>query len=98
MGLCLRRLVLQDLWRGGRFHRNQWQLSIGISGNLRPESVAGFDRNQWQPSTGIRRRSYPYIFFLKSPDAPVTPCGANAMRGEPALSPVLAVSPLLLQW
>jgi hypothetical protein len=36
------------------FNRNQWQLSIGISGNLRLESVAGFDRNQWQPSRGIR--------------------------------------------
>ena len=36
------------------FDRNQWQLSIGISGNLRLESVAGFDRNQWQPSRGIR--------------------------------------------
>src|SRR4029453_19413180 len=38
------------------FNRNQWQLSIGISGNLRLESVAGFDRNQWQPSRGIRTR------------------------------------------
>jgi hypothetical protein len=37
-----------------RFNRNQWQLSTGISGNLRLESVAGFDRNQWQPSRGIR--------------------------------------------
>src|SRR4029434_10853860 len=37
------------------FNRNQWQLSIGISGNLRLESVAGFDRNQWQPSRGIRK-------------------------------------------
>ena len=36
------------------FDRNQWQLSIGISGNLRLESVAGFDRNQWQSSRGIR--------------------------------------------
>jgi hypothetical protein len=36
------------------FDRNYWQLSIGLSGNLRLESVAGFDRNQWQPSTGIR--------------------------------------------
>jgi putative transposase len=36
------------------FDRNQWQLSTGISGNLRLESVAGFDRNQWQPSRGIR--------------------------------------------
>src|SRR2546422_4911323 len=36
------------------FKRNQWQLSSGISGNLRLESVAGFDRNQWQPSRGIR--------------------------------------------
>jgi len=36
------------------FNRNQWQLSAGISGNLRLESVAGFDRNQWQPSRGIR--------------------------------------------
>jgi DNA-binding NarL/FixJ family response regulator len=37
------------------FDRNPWQLSIGISGNLRLESVAGFDRNQWQLSTGIRK-------------------------------------------
>ena len=37
------------------FDRNQWQLSIGISGKLRLESVAGFDRNQWQVSIGIRR-------------------------------------------
>src|SRR6266702_909304 len=37
------------------FKRNQWQLSSGISGNLRLESVAGFDRNQWQPSRGIRK-------------------------------------------
>jgi len=36
------------------FDRNQWQLSIGISGNLRLELMAGFDRNQWQSSTGIR--------------------------------------------
>src|SRR5215831_18631185 len=36
------------------FDRNQWQLSIGISGKLRLESVAGLDRNQWQHSTGIR--------------------------------------------
>jgi len=36
------------------FDQNPWQLSVGISGNLRPESVAGFDQNQWQPSTGIR--------------------------------------------
>src|SRR6059036_2247054 len=39
MGLCLRRLVLQYPWRGGR---------------VQPESVAAFNRNQWQPSTGIR--------------------------------------------
>ena len=31
-------------------------VSIGISGNLRLESVAGFDRNQWQPARGIRSR------------------------------------------
>src|SRR5215475_12862248 len=43
------------------FDRNQWQLSIGISGNLRPESVAGFDRNQWQPSTGIRKDEHRQI-------------------------------------
>jgi hypothetical protein len=36
------------------FNRNQWQLSIGMGGNLQLESVAGFDRNQWQSSTGIR--------------------------------------------
>jgi len=36
------------------FDRNQWQLSIGISGKLQLESVAGFDRNQWQVSIGIR--------------------------------------------
>ena len=47
MGLCLRRLVLQYPMLG-------WQPSTRISGNLRPESVAGFDRNQWQPSRGIR--------------------------------------------
>ena len=35
------------------FDRNQWQLSLGISGKLRLESVAGFDRNQWQLSIGI---------------------------------------------
>src|SRR5262249_34270174 len=31
---------------------NQWQLSPGISGNLRMESMAGFPWNQWQPSCG----------------------------------------------
>src|SRR6476619_4305541 len=40
------------------FNRNQWQLSAGISGNLRLESVAGFDRNQWQPSRGIRNSEH----------------------------------------
>src|SRR5215468_8684762 len=55
MGLCLRRLRLQYPRAGvAGFNRNQWQLSIGISGNLRLESVAGFDRNQWQPSRGTR--------------------------------------------
>ena len=55
MGLCLRRVLLQYPMTGvAGFDRNQWQLSIGISGNLRLESVAGFDRNQWQLSTGIR--------------------------------------------
>ena len=39
------------------FNRNQWQLSIGMGGNLQLESVAGFDRNQWQSSTGIRKPS-----------------------------------------
>ena len=53
MGLCLRRLVLQYPWRGGRvqpesvaaFNRNQWQPSPGIGGRFRPESVATFARN-----------------------------------------------------
>src|SRR4029453_6096068 len=53
MGLCLRRLVLQYSWRGGRFqpesmaafNRNQWQPSTGIGGRVRPESVAIFARN-----------------------------------------------------
>ena len=44
------------------FNRNQWQPSIGISGNLRLESVAGFDRNQWQPSTGIRTPEEAFAF------------------------------------
>src|SRR5712691_561292 len=55
MGLCLRRLLLQYPPVGvAGFTRNQWQLSIGISGKLRLESVAGFARNQWQASIGIR--------------------------------------------
>src|SRR5437879_2657693 len=53
MGLCLRRLVLQYPYRGGRFrpesvaafNRNQWQPSTGIGGRFRPESVATFARN-----------------------------------------------------
>ena len=45
------------------FDRNQWQLSIGISGNLRLESVAGFDRNQWQPSRGIRIIGLPVLII-----------------------------------
>ena len=36
------------------FNRIQGQLSIGMGGNLQPESVAGFDQNQWQLSRGIR--------------------------------------------
>src|SRR6267143_2141258 len=36
------------------FNRIQWQLSIGMGGNLQLESVAGFNRNQWQLSRGIR--------------------------------------------
>src|SRR2546428_11283860 len=59
MGLCLRRLVLQYPWRGGRFqpesvvafNRNQWQPSPGIGGRFRPESVATFARNT-QPLDG----------------------------------------------
>src|SRR6266700_2664765 len=51
MGLCLRRLRLQYPLQG-------WQVSSGISGNFRLESVAGFDRNQWQPSRGIRSDGY----------------------------------------
>src|SRR4029450_11118823 len=46
MGLCLRRLMLQYPWRGGR-------VRPGISGNFQPESVATFDWNRWQGSTGI---------------------------------------------
>src|SRR4029453_17358025 len=61
MGLCLRRLVLQYSWRGGRFqpesmaafNRNQWQPSTGIGGRFRPESVAIFARNT---------QSYGYIY------------------------------------
>lgn len=51
-------------------NRNQWQLSIGISGNLRLESVAGFDRNQWQPSRGIRTqvRVNPISIFFEGRD------------------------------
>src|SRR2546428_1870893 len=53
MGLCLRRLVLQYPWRGGRFqpesvvafNRNEWQPSPGIGGRFRPELVATFARN-----------------------------------------------------
>src|SRR6266446_4025240 len=37
------------------FNRIQWQLSIGMGGNLQLESVAGFNRNQWQLSRGIRK-------------------------------------------
>ena len=66
MGLCLRRVVLQYPLLGvAGFDRNQWQLSIGSSGNLRLESVAGFDRNQWQPSTGIRK--FQAAFFAVAP-------------------------------
>jgi hypothetical protein len=46
MGLCLRRLMLQYPWRGGR-------VRPGISGNFQPESVATFAWNRWQGSTGI---------------------------------------------
>jgi len=44
------------------FNRIQWQLSIGMGGNLQLESVAGFNRNQWQLSRGIRNG----IQFLKN--------------------------------
>ena len=46
MGLCLRRLRLQDPLQG-------WQGSTGISGSFHSESVATFDWNRWQGSTGI---------------------------------------------
>jgi hypothetical protein len=60
MGLWLRRVMLRYPRTGvAGFDRNRWQLSSGISGNLRLESVAGFDRNQWQRSTGIRTLEAP---------------------------------------
>jgi len=32
-------------FKGGRLHRNGWQLSNGMGGRLPPESVATLDRN-----------------------------------------------------
>src|SRR5215813_8339598 len=60
MGLCLRRLVLQYPWRGGRvqaesaaaFKRNQWQPSAGISGNLRAEYAFEYVEPGKRPSVG----------------------------------------------
>src|SRR5215470_12647638 len=75
MGLCLRRLVLQYPWRGGRvrpesvaaFNRNQGQPSPGIGGRFRPESVATFDRNT-QPATSnaVERGNRRYRKMQKS--------------------------------
>jgi hypothetical protein len=68
------------------FDRNQWQLSIGISGNLRLESVAGFDRNQWQPSRGIRnhravkRITRPMLGFKAFDAAQCTLAGVELMH------------------
>src|SRR5262247_2454384 len=73
MGLCLRRLVLQYPWRGGRvqaesaaaFKRNQWQPSAGIGGRVRPESVATFARNTQSDASWDNSPSM-YALLLRS--------------------------------
>src|SRR5215510_833784 len=97
MGLCLRRLRLQYPRAGvAGFNRNQWQLSSGISGNLRLESVAGFDRNQWQPSRGIRTPAAlgPARGGPAPSHAPISTglaLGPGVPDYRPALAPSLAV-------
>src|SRR5262249_60678749 len=74
MGLCLRRLVLQYPWRGGRvqpesvaaFNRNQWQPSPGIGGRFRPESVATFARNTHFLA---QLRQHAWVVYAKPPFA-----------------------------
>jgi hypothetical protein len=73
MGLCLRRLVLQYSWRGGRFqpesmaafNRNQGQSPTGIGGRFRPESVAIFARNTQSATVQLlKRHKIPFLFIL----------------------------------
>ena len=60
------------------FDRNQWQLSIGISGNLRliggrfrPKAVATFDRNKLTPRVIIvdKNAAYPPAFGALQQDS-----------------------------
>src|SRR5467141_3653076 len=68
------------------FNRIQWQLSIGMGGNLQLESVAGFNRNQWQLSRGIRNSEQPQEFVIKKAGR------ANDYLAEPIMRRVLDIS------